>query len=139
MTFPQQGGASWLKVVRLVLIFVRQKLLRRGVGRKLVLIAIEVMPAGSKSPAADGSMRTSTCGRCGFGVSAPSLTRASTMPFSGAIERDSAIMPKLVKLVGPSSILAGALILVLHSICCSVLRMLESLLVCCYVCLHGKT
>ena len=69
----------------------------------MVLIVVEAVPAGSKPPAADGSMRTSTGGKCGFGTSAPSLTRASLVHFSGAIKRGSAIMPTLVKLVRPSS------------------------------------
>ena len=71
MTFLQQGGASWLRFVQLVLILVRHKLLRRVVGRNMVLIAVGTVPAGSKPPAADDSMRTSTGGRCGFGASAP--------------------------------------------------------------------
>ena len=95
-----------MKFVRLVRIFVRQKLLRRDVGRNMVLIAVEAVPGGSKSPASDGSMRTSTGGRCGFRASVPSLTRALPMHFLEVVKRGSAIMPKLVKLVGPSSTLA---------------------------------
>ena len=72
----------------------------------MVLIAVKAMPAGGKPPAVDGSMRTFTGGRCGFGASVPSLTRASPMHFSGAVKNDSAIMPKLVKHVGPSSTVA---------------------------------
>ena len=67
----------------------------------MVLSVIEAVSANSKLPAVDSSMRTSTGERCGFGASAPSLTRASSMPFSGT--RGSAILPKLVELVGSSS------------------------------------
>ena len=76
----------------------------------MVPIAVEAVLAGSKPPAAKDSMRTSTGGRCGFGASAPSLTRASViMHSSGTIKRGSAIMPKLVKLIVSSSILAEEL------------------------------
>ena len=71
----------------------------------MVLITIESVPAGSKPPAADGSMRTFTGGGCGFGASTPWLSRMSPMHFSGSIKRGSAIVPKLVKLVGPLLIL----------------------------------
>ena len=67
----------------------------------MVLSDVEDVPASSKLPAADDSMRTSTGGRCGFGASAPSLTRAPPMLFPG--DRGSALLPKLAKLVGPSS------------------------------------
>ena len=67
----------------------------------MVFSNMEAMPASSKPPAADDSMRTSTGRRCGFGASAPSLTRAPSMNFLGA--RCSNILPKLVKLVGFSS------------------------------------
>ena len=75
----------------------------------MVLITVEAVPIGSKPAAVDGSMRTSRGGRCGFDASAPSLTRASPMHFSGAIKRGSVIMSKLVKLVGPLSPLAEEL------------------------------
>ena len=70
----------------------------------MVLIAVEIVPAGSRPPAADGDMRTFAGGRCGFGAPAVLLTKASRMPFSGA-EGGSAIFPKLIKLVEPSSTL----------------------------------
>ena len=73
----------------------------------MVLIAVEAVSADSKPPATDDSMRTSIGGRCSFAASAPLLTRASPMHFSGV--RVSAIVPKLVKLVGPSSTLAEEL------------------------------
>ena len=72
-------------------------------------IDVETMSAEIKPPAVDDNMRTSTGGRCGFGVSAPLLIRASSMPFSGVFKSGSAIMPKLVKLVGPSLTLAEQL------------------------------
>ena len=75
----------------------------------MVLIVVGVVPAGSKPPEADDSMRTSTGGRCGFGASAPLLSRAAHMYFLGAIKRGSAIMPKLINFVGPSSTLAEEL------------------------------
>ena len=59
------------------------------------------MLASSKPPPADDGMRTSSSGRYGFGASAPLLMRAPPMYFSGA--GGSAILPKLVKLLGPSS------------------------------------
>ena len=50
----------------------------------MALIVIEAVPARSKPPSVDGSMHTSSGGRCGFGASAPSLTRVLPMHFSGA-------------------------------------------------------
>ena len=55
-----------------------------------------------KPPATDDSMRSSTDGRCDFGPSAPLLTRALPMHFSRA-KRGSAIMSKLINLIGLSS------------------------------------
>ena len=55
---------------------------------------------GIKPPLADDSMRTSTGGRHGFGASALLLTKASLTGFPGA--KGTVIMPKLIKLVGPS-------------------------------------
>ena len=75
----------------------------------MVLIALEAVPVGNKPSAADGSMRTLTGERWGFGASAPSLARAPSIHFSVSIKRGSAIMMKLVKLVGPSLILAKEL------------------------------
>ena len=74
-TFLQEGGASWLHFIRPVLSLVSSPRLQERSGRrKMALIAVEAVPEGSKPPAADGSMCTSTGGRCGFGASAPSLT-----------------------------------------------------------------
>ena len=70
----------------------------------MILIAVETVPAGSKPPAADDSMRVSMGGRCGFGASELLLTRASPMHVSEV--RGPAIMPKLAKLVRRSSTLA---------------------------------
>ena len=58
-----------------------QKLQGRGGGGKMVLSDVKAVMVSSKPPMADDSMRTSTGGRCGFGASAPSLTRASPMHF----------------------------------------------------------
>ena len=69
----------------------------------MVFNAVEAVPAGSELPAADNSMRTSIGERYGFDALAPLLIRALPMHFSGA--RGSVIMPKLVKLVGPSTTL----------------------------------
>ena len=52
----------------------------------MVLYDVEAVPGSTKPPAVDDSMRTSTGRRWGVGASAPSLTRASPMPFSGATE-----------------------------------------------------
>ena len=109
---------------------IRQKLVRRGVGIKMVLIAAEAVSVGSKPPATDGRMRISTDGRCDIGTSSPSLTRASPMHFSGAVKRGSTIMPKLVKLVEPSSTLAQEL---------SPFFTLASVGIWFYVCLRGET
>ena len=65
------------------------------------------MSASSK-PAAAVGVRISTGERHGFDASAPLSTRTSQVYFPGAKE-GSAIMPKLVKLVGPSSTLAEEL------------------------------
>ena len=70
----------------------------------MALVVVKAVLTSSKPPAVDDSVRTS---RCGFGDSAPSLTRASPMHYSAA--GGSAILPKLVKLVGPSSSLAEEL------------------------------
>ena len=72
----------------------------------MTLIIVEAVPVGIKPPAAGDSMRTSTCGKCGFGTSAPLLTRASPVHFPAATKRGFAIMSKLVKLVGPLLTLA---------------------------------
>ena len=69
----------------------------------MVFNAVEAVPTGSELPAADNSIRTSMGGRYGFDSLAPLLTRALPIHFSGA--RGSAIMPKLVKLVGPPTTL----------------------------------
>ena len=45
----------------------------------MVLSVVKPVPVGSKPPAVNNSMRTSTSGRIGFGASAPLLTRASPM------------------------------------------------------------
>ena len=60
----------------------------------MVLSVVEAVPASSKPPVANDSMRIPTGGRCDFGASVPSLTRASPMLFLGA--RCSTILPKLV-------------------------------------------
>ena len=99
----------------------------------MVLIVVKAVPSRSKPPAADGSMRTSSGGIYGFGAPAPSVTRASPMHFLGD-ERSSAILPKLVKFVGPSWTQAEEEV----SICYSALRTLASFCVCFYVCLRGE-
>ena len=67
----------------------------------MVLIAVEAVPAGRSPPVAVG-VRISSRKRNGFGASAPlSATASSLQRRAGG----SAIMPKLVKLVGPSSTL----------------------------------
>ena len=59
------------------------------------LTAVKAMPAGSRPPAADDSVRISTGGRYGgFGASGPLLTKPSLMHFSG-VKGSSAILPKL--------------------------------------------
>ena len=101
------------------------------------LIVVEAVPASSKPPAAGDSMRTSTDGRYGFGASAPSLTGASPMPFSGA-ERGSALLSKLVKFAGPSSTRQKRYPRASFHLL-SALRTLARLRVCFYVCLRGET
>ena len=43
----------------------------------MALIVVEAVPVSSKPPAADDSMRTSPCGRHGFGALEPLFTRQS--------------------------------------------------------------
>ena len=94
----------WIDVVVLKLISsVRQKFQRDGWGR-IVLVAVDVVPVGNRPSAADDSIHPSTGGKCGFGFSAPLLTKASPMHFSGA-RGGTAILTMLVKLIGPSSTL----------------------------------
>ena len=93
-----------MKFVRLVLfLHLSPRVQKGGEGENMVLNAVEAVPAGSELPAADNSMRTSMGGRYGVDALAPLLTRALPMHFSGA--RGSAIIPKLVKLVGLSTTL----------------------------------
>ena len=75
----------------------------------MALIFVAAMPVGSKALASDVSMRTFTGERSSFDASALLSTRASPVHFSGAKKRGSAIMPKLVKLVGSSSTLVEEL------------------------------
>ena len=82
----------------------------------MVLVAVEAMTAGSRSSVSNDSMCTSTGGRCSFGTSAPSLTKASRMHFSGAKE-GSATLPKLAKLFGPSSTLLAKELFLICSAC----------------------
>ena len=79
---------------------VSRRLQERGGRGKIVLIVVEVVPAGSKPPVADDSIRTSTGERRGFGASAPLMTSASFLHIERA--GGSAILPRLVELVGPS-------------------------------------
>ena len=46
---------------------------------KMALVAVVSVPADIRPLAVDGSRRTFTCGRCGFGTSAPLLAKASPM------------------------------------------------------------
>ena len=110
----------------------------RGVRGKMILIVVEAIPAGIKPPGANDSMRTFMGGKCDFDASVPLLTRASPMHFLGT-KGGSAIFPKLVKLVGPSSIQVEELSPCFAEICCSAPRTLASLRVWVYVCLRGKT
>ena len=77
----------WIDVVVLNFIFSVEQKFQKGIGRKMVLIAVETGPAGSKSLSTDDSM----------------------MHFLGATKKGSVIMPKVVKLIGPSSALAEEL------------------------------
>ena len=85
-------------VLKFLSSIVLQKLQGKGGGRKMVLSVVKAVPASSEPTAADDSMRTSTDD---FSALAPSLTRASPMPFLGT--RSLTILPELVKLVGSSS------------------------------------
>ena len=96
-----------MKFVRLIFFMVLSPRVQEEDGReKVVLIAVKTIPAGSKPLAAVG-VRISTGERQGFGASAPLSTRASPTDVSGA--GGLAIMPKLVKLVGPSLALSEEL------------------------------
>ena len=62
----------------------------------MILVAVEALPAKSKSPAAV-SVCISTGERHGFGAAAPLSTKTSFRRGRAGV---SAFMPKLVKLVG---------------------------------------
>ena len=85
MNVFQQGGAAWLKFVRLVLFLHLSPRVQEGRGEEnMAFNAVEAMPTGSKLPAVDDSIRTSMGGRYGFDALAPLLTRALPMYFSRA-------------------------------------------------------
>ena len=138
----QQGGATRLEFVRQFVVLKfhslvgSQELQGRGGGGKMSLIIVEVVSTSSKPPATGDSMRTFTGGRYGFGASALLLIRASPIHFPGA--GGSAILSKLVKLVGPSSARARDTS-VLLIICSIALRTLANLCVCLYIRLRGET
>ena len=62
----------------------------------MILVAVEAVPAGSKSPAAV-SVSIPGGERLGFGAVAPLLTKTSSLQRRAG---GSAFMPKLVELVG---------------------------------------
>ena len=72
----------------------------------MAFIAVEAVPPGSKPPAAVG-VRISTGKRHDFGGSAPLSTKPSSLYIRRA--GGSAILLKLAKLVGPSTVLAEEL------------------------------
>ena len=107
-TFLQEGGASWLKFVRLVLFLVLlPRVLEGGSRGKMGFTAVENVPAGSKPPVTVG-VRISTGEGHGFSALASLSTRPSSLNIGRRVE-GSAILPKLVKLVGSSSALAEEL------------------------------
>ena len=59
---------------------------------------MEVLPAGSKPPAADGE-RISKDGRHDLGAAEPSSTKSSSLQGRAG---GSAYMPKLIEVFGPS-------------------------------------
>ena len=68
-TFLQEGRASWLEFVRSVLSLISSPRIQEQIGLgNMTSIAVEAVPAGSRSPAVDDSMRTSKGGRYGFVV-----------------------------------------------------------------------
>ena len=99
MKFNQQ----FVTLLYLPVSLVSQKRLQgRGSRENMGLTVVEAVPADSKPPAVDDSMRTSTGRKYDFGASAPLLTRTSPMHFYGA-KRGSVVRPKLAKHVWPSS------------------------------------
>ena len=100
---------AWIDAIVIKLTSSVGQKFQRGEGGKMVLIAVKTVPTSIKPKAVDGSMHTSKGGRCGFGTSAPLLTRASPTHFPGAFKRGSPTMPRLVKFVGPSSTLVKEL------------------------------
>ena len=68
----------------------------------MILSNVEAVAVNSKKSTSDVGVRTSRGERCGFGALAPSLTRASSMSFSGG--KGSALLPNLVKLTESSLI-----------------------------------
>ena len=83
MTFLQQGGASSLKFVMLVLFLILSPRVREEDGEeKLALIAVEAMPTGSKLPAVV-IVRIYPGEKHDFSASAPLSTRASFLHIIG--------------------------------------------------------
>ena len=99
---PPIGRDKLVEVVQLIIILVFLPRVQEGSGRgKMTFIAVGAVPADIKPPAADSiACAPPRVEDAAFGAPALSLTRASPTHFSGAIKRGSAIMPKLVKLVG---------------------------------------
>ena len=79
----------------------------------MFLRVVQAEPACWKPRATNVNMHIFRGERCGLGAPAPSLTRALLISFSGA--KGSAILPKLVKLVGSSSTQADKISLYLSS------------------------
>ena len=143
MTFISQKllyvAYVWIDVVVLKFISLAGQKFQRGGGGKMILVAVDAVPAGSKPPAAVG-VRISTVERQDFIASTPLSTRASPMNFSGAIKRSSAIMAKLIKLVGSSSTLSEELSPCFALSAAAALSVrLRVFLSVFYVCLHGET
>ena len=96
----------------------------------MALIILKAVPASSK-PSVGFDVRIAPDEKHGVDASAPSSTRAPSLHIGRA--GGSVSSPKLVLLVGPSLTLPGRRVtLVLHSICCSALCTLASLVVCFY-------
>ena len=109
--------------VRLVLSLVSPPRVEEGSGRqKMVFIAVEVVPAGSKPPVAV-RVRISTDERHGFGAAAPLSTRASSL-VQATVRGLVKSSPKPVRRIGSVSTRAEPLSpLTTHSAATSSIRL----------------
>ena len=131
-----------MKFVRLVLYSVSSPRLQEKSGRgNMVVIAVEAVPAGSRPPAVDDSMRTCTGLKMWLWRFCAFVNQGVTNAFFGSLRKRFGYHAEAGR-TGRAvldSIISRRAIPVHHSICCSVLRTRASLGVWFYVCLRGET